>query len=173
MRLFIAVDVPSLSDVQSKLKGAIVVKTKEFHVTLKFLGEVMPAVAKKVETALSEVRYSQFNSSFGSVDCFPSRSSPRVVWVGLEPIDEWKGLQREVDAVLASLFPNEKQFVPHATLARVKEVADKDSFLQSLKIKVPADVFKVSEFHLVESKLTKSGPIHKILAVFPLRPQPL
>lgn len=170
MRLFIAIDVPSLSDIQSKLKGAALTKTKEFHITLKFLGEVTPAVAKKVEDALSNVRYSKFNSSFSPVDCFPSRSSPRVVWVGLEPVDVWMGLQREIDAVLSAFFSNDKQFVPHVTLARIKEVTDKDAFAQSLKLKVPTDLFSVSEFHLVESQLTKSGPIHKVLAVFPLRP---
>ena len=50
----------------------------------------------------------------------------------------------------------------HITIARVKSLADKNSFLQLInKTRLNEISFMVRDFYLKESILTKDGPIYK------------
>ncbi|RJQ18730.1 RNA 2',3'-cyclic phosphodiesterase [Candidatus Woesearchaeota archaeon] len=169
MRLFIACPVSldvvaECKRVQSGLSGARFSFVKDFHVTLKFLGEVAPKIAEQVVVALGKVHFSAFDASLSCLGVFPSMESPRVVWLGVEPAAEFISLQRQVDDVLSSLFPKEKEFVPHLTIARVKEGVPK---LPNSPV-VPQS-WHISRFVLYESVLTKEGSQYRVVAEFPLR----
>ena len=52
----------------------------------------------------------------------------------------------------------------HVTIARVKKLKDKDTFLKLINsTKINMITFIVREFHLKESILTKEGPIYKVI----------
>ncbi|MDO8660498.1 MAG: 2'-5' RNA ligase family protein, partial [Candidatus Woesearchaeota archaeon] len=73
-------------------------------------------------------------------------------------------LQQKIDVSLASLFEKEKDFVPHLTLGRIKLITNKKQFHSIVeKIAVKPLRFSVDEFQLLESKLSKLGPMHKII----------
>ena len=58
----------------------------------------------------------------------------------------------------------ERRFMGHVTIARVKKLKDKDTFLKLINsTKINMITFIVREFYLKESILTKEGPIYKII----------
>jgi 2'-5' RNA ligase len=172
MRLFIALDFNELEDyftgLQSLLpENAKLSLTKSFHLTLKFLGEVQPNNVERMIECLKKIKFKPFSVFLDSIGIFPSESYIRVVWVGLKPEDEILELQNEIDESLKELFKKEKDFKAHITLARVKYVEDKKSFIQQLKnIKIENKKIQINSFKLIRSTLTPKGPIYEDLAIF-------
>jgi RNA 2',3'-cyclic 3'-phosphodiesterase len=172
MRVFIAIDLPEevkkyLSSVQKQLPDARASFTKDFHLTLKFLGELTPDKIEKVKQLLLEVKFEKFVAGTTNIGVFPDENYIRVVWVGLEPENEILKLQQQIEALLGKEFGREKDFKAHLTLARIKFVSDKNSFLRQLKeIKTERLTFVVERFALKESILSPKGAKYKDLAVF-------
>jgi len=170
MRLFIAFDVSKevhdyFIELQKKLPESKLTLTKSFHQTLKFLGEVTPDNAEKIKQLITQVKFSSFTASLNRVGVFPENGKPRVVWIGLEPKDMICNLQKQIDDALQGLFPKEKDFHPHITLARIKD-CEKSFKDQLAKIKVEHLSFEVTNFKLIESQLQSTGPVYRDLAIF-------
>lgn len=177
MRCFVAIDLPE--EVKSELKKLQLeirkscsdVKasfTKDFHITLKFLGEITPQKAEAVKKSFGSCRLKKINATLDGIGVFPSESYVRVVWAGVEPEDEILKLQKRVDEALQADFKKEKEFKAHITLARVKYVGNKEKFLKILKeMKVKKIKFEAGEFKLKHSTLGGSkGPVYEDLAVY-------
>lgn len=177
MRCFIAIDLPEeakneLRRLQqqirknsgSDLRASF---TKEFHITLKFLGELTPPKAEDVKKKLGSCRFKKITTAIDRIGVFPSESRIRVVWAGVKPEDEILKLQKEVDEALQDDFKKEKGFKAHITLARVKHVGNKEKVMQMLKgIKAEKVLFEVKEFKLKRSILTAEGPVYEDLAAY-------
>ena len=174
MRLFIAIEIlpeveKYLIELQTQLAGAKLTLAKHIHLTLKFLGEVSPQNAEKVEERLKQIKFNKFKATLGSIGFFPSEKHARVVWVGVEPQKVICELQKKIDDSLEGLFPKEKDFQPHLTLARVKEINNKSQFEKIKDIKVKTIEFSATEFKLVESKLSPKGPEYRDVKVYALQ----
>ena len=77
-------------------------RPESIHLTLKFLGDTscprIDAVKAAVGQAVRDER--QFGLTLGRPGVFPSRRSPRVLWIGLDgDLDRLADLQRRVEAV--------------------------------------------------------------------------
>lgn len=176
MRTFIAVDLPQeakdeLAAIQKQLSTAAARMSlaHDFHLTLKFLGELTPAKVEVVKNALSVVSFKKFTATVAGVGIFPSEDKIRVVWVGIEPKEDIIRLQQGIDAALEREFSNDKQFKPHITLARVKFVSDKQRFQKQLhEIKVRNVKFAVDSFKLKRSTLASKGAVYEDLAIYTL-----
>lgn len=174
MRVFVAVDLPQeakdeLALVQKQLSSAAAKMSlaRDFHLTLKFLGEITPAKVDVVKRALSNVAFKKFTATVAGVGVFPSENYARVVWAGVEPEEEFTGLQKLIDDALEKEFPKDKRFKPHLTLARVKFVSDKNAFFQQLRqIEVKSVKFTVNSFKLKKSTLTREGAVYEDLEVY-------
>ena len=172
MRLFIAIDFNELKDYFSELQkllsgNAKLSLTTDFHLTLKFLGEVQPNNAEKIISALKNVKFHKFEVFLDSIGIFPTENYVRVVWVGLNPEEKVIELQEHIEISLEKMFRKEKNFKVHITLARVKEPEDEKSFVEHVKrIKVESKKIEVKDFRLVKSTLTPKGPVYEDLAVF-------
>ncbi len=172
MRLFIAIDFNELMHYFVKLqnllpKNAKLSLTKKFHITLKFLGEVQPDKVEEITEKLKKIKFHQISISINSVGIFPSENYIRVVWVGIKPEDKVLELQKQIDGSLCKSFKKEKYFKAHITLARVKFIDDKKSFINQLKkIKIENKKIEVKDFRLIKSTLTSKGPIYEDLEVF-------
>ena len=174
MRTFIAVDMPQevkdeLALVQKQFSSAPAKMSivKDFHLTLKFLGELTPAKVEVVKSCLGRIHFEGFTASVAGVGVFPTENYVRVVWVGIEPEDDVIRLQKLIDDALEKEFPKEKGFKPHLTLARVKFVSDKERFKQQLQqIKIRNIKFAVDSFKLKKSTLSNKGAVYEDLAVF-------
>lgn len=176
MRLFIAIDFNELRDYFAGLqallpKNAKLSLVKTFHITLKFLGEVQPNKAEEIVSILKNIKFEKFDVFLGSMGIFPTENYISVVWVGLKPEDKVLELQKNIDDSLKGIFKKEKDFKSHITLARVKYLEDKKSFLEQLKkIKVENKKIEIKDFRLVKSTLSPKGAIYDELAVFNSKP---
>lgn len=174
MRLFIAVDIPDevksyFADVQKQIpdfKGKLVSK-EHMHLTLKFLGEFADNKLDLIKETLINIKFEKISFFTTSIGFFPSENYIRVIWVGLEPKDEIVELQKKIDNGLKELFPKDKKFHPHLTLARVKFIHDKDEFIQDIKkIKLEKKEFTINSFKLIKSTLTEKGPVYEEIKKF-------
>jgi 2'-5' RNA ligase len=76
-------------------------------------------------------------------------------------------LQKEIDNSLKNLFPREERFMGHATIARVKAINEKRSFIERIKsIKPRFKEFEVKTFVLKKSILTPEGPTYEDVETF-------
>jgi 2'-5' RNA ligase len=150
------------------------VEPENLHLTLKFLGEVEEGRLGEVEEALRRgvKGFSPFTLEVKGTGVFPSSQYVRVIWAGVgEGWEKVSSLQRSLDRELAKLgFPRDTDFVPHLTLARVKNLRERGAFLQLVERGRKEEFGKVEvrEVHLKKSTLTPKGPIYEDLRVLPL-----
>jgi len=173
MRCFICIDLPKevqneLSKVQNALpedSKLILIKPKDIHLTIKFLGEIDEDKAEKVKELLKKLNFLKFKAKIGGTGVFPTPSFIRVIWAGLEPKEEFSKIQDIVDKLLSlENFSADKEWTNHATLARVKFIQDKRIFTEKLKqLKFKPIEFTVDNLKLKKSTLTPEGPVYEEL----------
>lgn len=174
IRAFIAVQLPE--DVRDALgetaralavgvpRGAVRwVRPEQMHLTLAFLGDTPTAKLPAVQQAMDAVAGGllPFTLHAGDIGCFPNRRRPRVIWVGLSGEEERLAtLKRALDEALAPLGwpPEAKPFRAHLTLGRAKDEQAARSI--DWTAGVPRLPVPVATLHLIESRLTPSGPIY-------------
>lgn len=173
MRAFIAIDVPAeirhdLAHLQDQIKlfdeTAKLTYPKEYHLTLKFLGEVDDAKIEQVKTYLRKIPFTAFSIRFDKVGYFDDKEL-KVAWAGIrDTFDTVADLQKSIDKQLVYFFPKEPRFHPHITLARIKHVENQALFIEKLKnLKIEEKNIAVTSFKLIKSELTKEGPVYTIL----------
>ncbi|MBG0776901.1 MAG: RNA 2',3'-cyclic phosphodiesterase [Desulfovibrionaceae bacterium] len=148
-----------------------------WHLTLKFLGDVEPERTPALEAALDAVAFAPFTAQAGGTGCFPPRGAARVVWLGLaRGAEEAARLARAVDAACASVgfAPERRPFAAHLTLARVKSGAPGNwtrdwETLEAEVEKMEWPAFTAERFVLWKSVLGPSGPTYTPLRTFPAR----
>jgi RNA 2',3'-cyclic 3'-phosphodiesterase len=175
VRLFVAIEVePRVPEHPGEVRGAAQ------HLTLRFLGEVpadrVPSIVRALERVARETP--SFDLVLEGVGAFPSRSNPRVVWVGATAGGEASGaLAQRIALALeeADVSVDRERFVPHLTLFRVRSPQLRRRAIDLLNGTEPPPAPKtvhVSEFVLKESTLTARGALHRTVAAFPLAPGP-
>ena len=154
-------------------------KPGNWHVTLKFLGDVDAARLPELAAALSGVCFAPFALKLGTAGQFHqrSRAAPRALWAGLA--EETGGaehaarLAAQVDQALAScgLAPESRPFRAHVTLGRVKDAAggeDWDIVAEELA-RGDFGAGRAERFVLWRSILGPGGPKYAALYGFPAR----
>lgn len=177
MRLFTAIDPPadvrrSFADLQRP--GSLDARWSEpeqFHVTLRFLGDVTADDAKRYKDALDQIEAHSVECIPYGLDVLPSRRNPRVLMVGLERSDDLVDLYGTVSNALEAegLEPETRTYRPHVTLARLNDVDPRSvhAFLDDIGTST-LESFTATEFHLYKSTLTPDGAEHERQASFPL-----
>ncbi len=182
MRAFIAIEVSdevrdNLLKAQERIgnKAAKIkfVERENFHVTLKFLGEIDEATAEEVKESLAEIakKHKKHRVRVKGVGVFPNPSYVRVIWAGIENDEGIKAIAADVEREMRRLgFKREKDFVAHITIGRVKFVKDKAELAMALKELANEDFgeFEVNAIELKKSTLTPKGPIYETVARFEL-----
>jgi 2'-5' RNA ligase len=167
MRIFISIKLPTkilmkIKEVQENLPEFFGKKTeiKNLHLTLKFLGEISFEKMEEIKEKLKEINFEKFEAKVEKIGFFDKPKSG-IVWL---EINSCLPLQKEIDKILDGIFDEEKRFMGHLTIARVKKVKDKKLFFKKLnQIKIPNIFFIVDKFYLMQSKLKKEGPEYLIL----------
>lgn len=176
-RLFVAL-LPSgparsaLAELTEDLARARWTPPEQFHLTLRFIGEVTAAQGDAIREAISRVDVAAFPLGVEGVGRFPPRGQPGVVWAGVGGGHPFlHELRRQVDdRLLTTGTPFElTPFVPHFTLGRTREShpATVDQWLKRHRDFV-GPIWRADAFHLMESLPIPGGATHEIVATFPL-----
>ena len=174
MRTFIAIDV---NDEVRRVSEEIVeklmrrgfranwVKPENVHLTLFFLGEMEEEKVEEMARHLCDrVRgFPSFSFTIKGLNFFKKGRMPRVIWLSVEKNPALSKLYEELKAELLKhsfLKDVEERFVPHITIARVKQTPEMWEKLIS-DISVESIVVPVSTFTIYSSTLTPEGPIYR------------
>lgn len=178
IRLFVAIRPPAvireqLLDLMDGIRGARWLDEDQLHLTLRFIGEVDRHGAQDVDAALASVHFPVFDLALAGLGVFDRRGIPATLWAGVAPRDPVSALHRKVDQALirAGLPPERRVFAPHITLARLGPGADPlDGFLARAG-GLASPGFRVADFSLYESRLTRDGALHEEIASYKLADQ--
>ena len=148
-RLFTAIELPpeiamSLSMLRGGLPGARWIDPENYHITLRFIGDIDGPTADEIAVALSRVE----------------RRPLRLRLLGVEANAALNELQGEHERILQriGLRPEGRRYIPHVTLARLRGArgADIANYL-SLRGNFSTEPFSVERFVLFSSKASVGG----------------
>lgn len=178
MRLFVAITLPEptklhIAKLQRELHSPFLVgnwvRHENFHITLKFLGNVADASLESLEKLLNsfvEPRKT-FSVSLSEVQVVPFLSAPEMIWLSCQS-NSLTLLAYDLDQALQSLgfSPAKEQFVGHVTLARLKRGKVKPQWLEARVAQFKALDVEVKKITLYQSCLKDSGPEYKVIKHF-------
>lgn len=151
------------------------VRPENFHITVKFLGEVEPSTidALKVLGAQVAAKFPKSEIVFDTVGAFPNPHRPRVLWVGSHRAPQAIfDLQTHLERELTKMgFEAERHFEPHVTIGRVKdEHTVRVGHLAHMLSHIPpfACRAQITNLTLMESQLAPSGAIYTPVATWEL-----
>jgi RNA 2',3'-cyclic 3'-phosphodiesterase len=189
LRLFIAVPVPeSIKDeierAQAELRRAVAkepvrwTRREQFHLTLKFLGNVQPTRLDALAQAMAEGAggFPPLLLRAEGVGFFPDARFPRVAWVGLRDREgRLAGLQSAIEAKVQEFTsePPEKRFAGHVTLGRIKGLKRPGAERLAAAAASMAGRFfgewTAGSVELVRSELAAEGARYSCLTAVPLK----
>ena len=172
MRLFVGLDLPGsqrrrLAALAGSLAAARWTPPQNYHLTLRFIGEVPAHVAEEIDLALSAIRARSFELTLSGVGIFHrggrAASQPASLWAGVERSERLEHLHGKVETALQRIgLPAErKRFAPHVTLARVDGVAEPvlAAWLAAHNL-LRSDSVALTHFTLFSSRLSKEQPFY-------------
>jgi len=191
-RLFVAVSIPehvkvTIERLQDQLRRAVPGKTvrwtrrEQFHLTLKFLGNVD---AEHLDGLIASLRGACLGSPVlrlraGQIAFFPDPRRPRVVWTRvLDRNGGLTSLQRAVETASAAFTKQapEPTFAGHVTLGRCRRITRTQAdMLSALAKTMDEEIFgewTADHVELIRSELSSTGPRHTTLASLPLHAPP-
>ena len=174
-RLFTALEIPreaalSLSLLRGGLPGARWIDVENYHITLRFVGDIDAPQADELINALDRIDRPPFLLNLASVGSFGSKK-PHSVWAGIEPSAELMALQGEINRICQriGLPPDPRKFSPHVTIARLRN-ARLDDVVHYLTShgNFRALPFKVSRFVVMSSRDSVGGGPYVVEEAYPL-----
>jgi 2'-5' RNA ligase len=174
-RLFTALEIPrnaamSLSLLRGGLPGARWIDVENYHITLRFIGDVDNRTADEIVDRLDRIDRPEFSLSLSGTGSFGSKK-PHSVFAGVTPSEEMYALQGEIERICQriGLPPDPRKFTPHVTLARLRasRVDDVVHYLAG-RGDFHTAPFLVSRFVLLSSRDSVGGGPYLTEEVFPL-----
>lgn len=184
-RVFIAINLPedvknALANYQKKWPDlpARWTPTQNLHITLIFIGYADEEGISEIQQIIKDVivRQKAFSIRLNKISYGPPKIiPPRMIWAVGEKSEEFTSLcdnlgQALADSPKISFKPENRETIPHVTLARIKEwewrriePEERPEVGESINLS-----FEVKSIELMESVLKKSGAEYKILESYKL-----
>lgn len=149
------------------LKDFRFLESRDIHLTLRFLGNISPGEVEKSRISLQKIAssFTSFTLDFAGLIAFPSFFEGKVLGVKVKNNQLLEQLFKEIKSNFNLLKIGEKEesaFIPHLTVARVKNEAGDISLLKDIKIS--------GKLKVLSLELMKSHPAshYEIIQSFPL-----
>ncbi|MGL4406576.1 MAG: RNA 2',3'-cyclic phosphodiesterase [Notoacmeibacter sp.] len=174
-RLFTALEVPRvvashLSMLKGGMPGARWIDQENYHVTLRFIGDVDGRQADDLADALDQVSAPPLRLSSGGLSVFGSKK-PHALIALINQQPALTELHYSIERLCQRLgLPADaRRFVPHITLARLKSTKPEEAALYlSQRGLVTVPEFTASRFVLMSSRASVGGGPYAIEATYPL-----
>jgi 2'-5' RNA ligase len=174
-RLFTGLEIPAasvaaLAAARGGVYGARWVEPSDFHITLRFIGDIDLRAARETAETLAEIRRPPLEVRFEGLGWFGA-DKPRAIVAKVKRTTPLIELQGEHERRLRriGLAPDGRNFTPHVTLARLRaaspaSVADylsaRGAFL--------APPFQATRFVLFSARESVGGGPYVVEAAYPL-----
>jgi 2'-5' RNA ligase len=174
-RLFTGLEIPkalgeSLSLLRGGLPGARWIDPENYHLTLRFIGDVDDDIAQEVAWLLGKVRRRDFELRLDGLSSFGGRK-PRAVVATVAPSPAVMELQAEHERLMqrVGLDPEGRKYTPHVTLARLRDSSSHEvAEYLSARGAYRSPPFTVSRFVLFSSRASTGGGPYVVEAAYPL-----
>jgi RNA 2',3'-cyclic 3'-phosphodiesterase len=174
-RLFTGLEIPNdvamvLSSLRGGLAGARWIDAANYHVTLRFAGDIDARTADDFAHGLEGVRRQPMDIAIDALDVFGG-NKPRALVALLRATPELAALQSEHESVArrAGLAPERRKFTPHVTLARLRGApAEAAAFFIASMGRFPIQRFTATRFVLFSSRASTGGGPYVVEAAYPL-----
>jgi 2'-5' RNA ligase len=174
-RLFTGLEVPEditrqLELLRGGIPNARWIAPEDYHITLRFIGDIDEATARHIAELLLEVRLPAFQLKLAGIDWFGG-PRPHSVHARVIPTKELNALQQAHERICqrAGLKPENRRFIPHVTIARcrgaplaaVREYASAHGLFS-------AGPFDVNRFVLYSARPSRGGGPYVVEQAYPL-----
>jgi 2'-5' RNA ligase len=150
------------------------VEMENVHITMKFFGDTeegkIADITHTIHHAVEQVP--AFDVELHHLGLFGGYYKPKVIWIGIEPLEPLQKLSATIGVALSRLgYPvPEEPFTPHLTIGRIKFVTNKKYLVQLIEKQKDAFIQKshIKSIYLFESILRPQGPIYHVVERFDL-----
>ncbi len=173
-RLFTALEIPfeigqSLALLRGGLPGARWVAPENYHLTLRFIGDIDDTLAVEIADLLDKVERPAFDLQIDGLDSFGG-NKPRAVVAAVPVVTQLVELQADHERIMQRIgLQPERKYKPHVTLARLRDTSSRQ-VAEFLSTRQPfrSSSFPVSRFVLYSSRSSVGGGPYVIEAEYPL-----
>lgn len=174
-RLFTGLEIPleigrSLSFLRGGLPGARWIDPENYHLTLRFIGDVDANVAREIASMLDQIKRTVFELKLETLSSFGGRK-PRAIVATAVPTQPLLELQSEHERLMqrVGLEPEGRKYIPHVTVARLRNSSSRQvaDYLSERGMFRSAP-FRVGRFVLFSSRDSVGGGPYVIEAAYPL-----
>ena len=174
-RLFTGLELPAhlafeLSRLRGGLYGATWIDADNYHITLRFIGDIDRGMAGDVAAVLDNIHHRRFDVTLDQLDIFGGHK-PRALIARARAASPLRELQAAQERLMRRIgIPaSSHKYVPHVTLARLRQssplaVAD---FLAGRGLFATRQ-FEATRFVLYSSRGSTGGGPYTIEAEYPL-----
>lgn len=173
-RLFTGLEIPAqtglmLSLLRGGLKGARWIDPENYHITLRFIGDIDDREADDVADALDRIHRKPIEIRLNGLGSF-GNGKPHAVWARVEPSTELSEVQAEQERIIQRLnmSPERRKFLPHLTVARCRASSNEDvARWLSERGDFQAPPFVASRFVLFSAKASIGGGPYLVENTYP------
>jgi RNA 2',3'-cyclic 3'-phosphodiesterase len=174
-RLFAGLEVPAqvigvLAMLRGGLPGARWMEPSDYHITLRFIGDIGHRTARDIDGLLADVSRRPLPLRIAGLGSFGG-DKPHSIYAAVEPTRELAELQAEVDRLVRAcgVAPDKRKFQPHVTLARLKGASSFDvaDYLAS-RGWFPSQHFTANRFALFSSRDSVGGGPYMVETTYSL-----
>lgn len=163
-RLFAGLEIPAeigqrLAHLRGGLPGARWIDPENYHVTLRFMGDIDGVSANEIAHLMSRVERKPFKVEIRGLSSFGG-NKPRAIVAAVEPNRPLLELQAELERLVrrCGLEPESRKFTPHVTLARLREASCRDvADYLSVRGYFPTQAYTAEQFVLFSSRASTGG----------------
>jgi RNA 2',3'-cyclic 3'-phosphodiesterase len=152
------------------LPGARWIDPENYHLTLRFIGDIDDAWARDIAGLLGRVQRRPFELRLDGLAAFGGRK-PRALVASVAPVPQLLELQAEHERLLQrlGLEPEGRKYIPHVTLARLRDTSSwQVADYLSARGHFRSASFEVSRFVLFSSRSSVGGGPYVVEADYPL-----
>lgn len=175
LRLFLAIPVPApvadrLLALETDVPGASWRSAEQYHLTLRFIGEVDEGTARDIDTEVGRIVAAPFEIALKGVGSFGGRE-PSALWAGVSDSPALIQLSSSCETAIrnAGLPAESRRYKPHVTVAYLRGTRDVEvaHFLADAA-EFRTAPFIVDHFCMYSSRSTRAGSHYVEEAVYPL-----
>ncbi len=175
LRLFLAIPIPEpvagrLTMLEADVPGASWRTAEQYHLTLRFIGDVDGAVARDIDTEVGRIVAAPFEIALEGAGSFGGKE-PSALWAGVRDCPALVRLANACETAIrnAGLPPEPRRYKPHVTLAYLHGTRDVEvaHFLADAA-EFSSPPFIADHFCMYSSRATRSGSHYVEEAVYPL-----